>query len=201
MTNKIEIQNKVQTEDFMHDLIALLLPHINKSDIRPAFQTTKKNNPTGRNFISQNGETSGLVGFTNTDNFIYFKVVCDPNNDSQSEVEADDTASFIRTIELTVYIYGEQSQNNALILKSLMRTTRAQSYINLNGYYQLNEGDIKYVPEDINGEWWDRYDVTFHFNTRVVITPANEDRVETAIGYESGDTPRIRINGGNENAN
>lgn len=190
------IQTKEQIEDFMHDVIANILPHIDKSNIRPAFQKTKRNNPAGANIVSQSGEVDGLVGFTNTDNFIYFKVLENPQNNDESEVEPDDTTSFIEVIELTVYIYGEKAQRNALLLKALMRTTRVQDYLNLNGYYQLNEGDVNPLSENINGEWWDRTDVTFYFTRKVVIEVKPEDAIAIAKEYNSGVLPEVIIDGG-----
>lgn len=191
------IQTKEQIEDFMHDVIASILTHIDKSNIRPAFQKTKRNNPAGMNVVSQSGEFDGLRGFTNTDNFIYFRVLENNNSDTESEVDPDDTTSFIEDIELTVYIYGEYAQRNALLLKALMRTTRVQNYLNLNGYYQLNEGTITPLSETINGEWWDRTDVVFNFVRKVVINVDPEDTIDTAKNYNGGSLPDIIIDGGN----
>lgn len=194
------IQTKEQIEDFMHDVIANILPHIEKSNIRPAFQKTKRNNPAGANVISQSGEIDGLRGFTNKDNFIYFRVLENPQSNTESEVEPDDTTSFIEHIELTVYIYGEKAQRNALLLKALMRTTRVQDYLNLNGYYQLDEGDITPLSENNNGEWWDRTDVKFNFTRKVVIEVEPEDEITIAKSYNKGVLPEVIVDGGNRDA-
>jgi len=189
-------RTREQTEDFFHDVIALMLPGIQKSNIRPAFQKTKRNNPVAENYISQDGIGSGLKGFDNKSDFVYFRVRQDNGNDQEPEIDAGDNATFLQEIELTVYIYGVHSQTNAVILKSLMRTNRIQTYLNGNGYYQTEEDSITPLTEEINGEWWDRVDVTFHFMCKIEIVNALEDSIEIAKGYNTGlPTPNIILDG------
>lgn len=193
----MRLQTKEQTEDFMHDVIAMILTRVDKSNIRPAFQKTSKSNPAGKNYISQDGLKNGLEGFTNLDNFIYFKVLENNDNSSLPEVEPDDSATYIKTVELTVYIYGEEAQQNALLLTSLIRTNRVQNYLNLNGYFQLDDQNINPLSEIINGQWWDRVDVTLNFNCRIDLPVAREDQIEYAKKYNTGELPEIV--GGNNN--
>lgn len=194
----MQLQTKEQVEDFMHDVIAMILTRIDKSNIRPAFQKTSKNNPAGKNYISQDGLTNGLEGFTNLDNFIYFKVL--DYDEYTSEVEPDDSTTVIKPIELTVYIYGDEAQQNALLLTSLIKTSRVQNYLNLNGYYQLEENRITPIQEIINGQWWDRFDVVLRFNCRIDLPVKKEDQIEFAKNYNDGNIPRILIDGGDGNA-
>lgn len=194
----MQLQTKEQVEDFMHDVIAMILTRIDKSNIRPAFQKTSKNNPAGKNYISQDGLTNGLEGFTNLDNFIYFKVL--DYDEYTSEVESDDSTTVIKPIELTVYIYGDEAQQNALLLTSLIKTNRVQNYLNLNGYYQLEGNRITPIQEIINGQWWDRFDVVLRFNCRIDLPVKKEDQIEFAKNYNDGNIPRILIDGGDGNA-
>lgn len=194
----MQLQTKEQVEDFMHDVIAMILTRIDKSNIRPAFQKTSKNNPAGKNYISQDGLTNGLEGFTNLDNFIYFKVL--DYDEYTSEVEPDDSTTVIKPIELTVYIYGDEAQQNALLLTSLIKTSRVQNYLNLNGYYQLEGNRITPIQEIINGQWWDRFDVVLRFNCRIDLPVKKEDQIEFAKNYNDGNIPRILIDGGDGNA-
>ena len=188
-------RTREQTEDFFHDVIALILPSIDKSNIRPAFQKTKRATPAAQNYISQEGIGSGLRGFDNKSDFIYFRVKQDAGNASEPEVDAEDNTSFIQEVELTVYIYGVHSQTNAVILKSLMRTSRVQTYLNSNGYFQAEEGSINPISEDINGEWWDRVDVTFNFQCKVEILTALQDTVRIAKSFNTGLNTPIIVDG------
>ena len=148
----MRIQSRIQIEDFVHDVIALALPHIAKSDIRPAYQKTKQAIPAGRNKITQSGEADGLAGYTNEDNFIYFYVDTTVDEYAESEVTQDNDVSLIRVIPVTVYCYGADSASNALMLKALLRSVQVQHFMNFNGYYQYSEGRITPLMEDINGE-------------------------------------------------
>jgi len=196
----MRLQSREQVEDFMHDVISLALPRIAKSNIRPTSQKTLKNNPAGKNSISQNGLSDGLEGFTNQDNFVYFKVLDNNNNSNFSEVEDDDFTTFVKSIDLIVYIYGQNAAEHAVLLAALMRTNRLQEYLNLNGYYQIEEQNINPLSEIINGQWWDRVDVTFHFGCRVDIPVAPEDRIEYAESYNDGESARFIIDGEQKNA-
>jgi hypothetical protein len=71
------------------DIIAMILPDIDKSNIRPAYQKTKQPQPTGMNYVSQDGKSNGIMSFGNTDNFVYFYVRPDVNSEAESEVSAD----------------------------------------------------------------------------------------------------------------
>lgn len=189
----MRIQSRRETEDFFHDIIAYTLPHIDKSNIRPAYQKTKKPIPAGGNFISQDGKGNGLVPFTNEDNFVYFWVdMNDPSNNDESEVSEDNKVTYIRNIRLIVYCYGEDSSNNALRVKSLVRSIKVQHLLNFNGYYQLNDGSITSMFEDINGEWWERNDLEMHFTCRVDFRHDPEDEPVIALG----DSPKVIVDGG-----
>lgn len=194
----MKLRNRIETEDFFHDVIALILPHIEKSNIRPAFQKTKKNNPAGANYISQSGITDGLVGFTNTDDFIYFKVIENATDGTHVEVNVDDSATYINEIELTVYIYGNKAQENALLLRSLIRTERISNYLNSNGYYQTEQENTRPISEIINGEWWDRTDVTLNFTCRIDLPVIICNQIPTAESYNTGNYPDIIIDGVNK---
>lgn len=154
----------------------MALPHIAKSDIRPAYQKTKQAIPAGRNKITQSGETDGLAGYTNEDNFIYFYVDTTVDEYSESEVTQNNDVSLIRVIPVTVYCYGADSASNALMLKALLRSIQIQHFMNFNGYYQYSEGRITPLMEDINGEWWERNDVTFTLTNKVDLETEKEDR-------------------------
>lgn len=193
----MKLLTRETTEDFFHDIIAKILPHMQKSDIRPAFQKTKQPNPAGRNYIS-NGDDSnnGLLGFTNTDNFCYFKIDFDKNSSHEAEVDVYGNVTIVRLIDLTVYLYGKASANNALLVKSLMRSTYIQDTLNSNGYYLTSEGYITPLDENINGEWWERNDVNIQFECRVEIDVDSKDLPQDVVGYNEGTAiPKLIVDG------
>lgn len=170
----MRLQSRIETEDFIHDVIAMCVPYIDKSNIRPAFQKTKQPLPAGSNYISQDGKTNGLDPFDNKSNFIYFYVNQNDGSD-ESEVTLENDVSITRYIKVTVYCYGSQSANNALRIKALMRSQQVQQFLNYNGYYQEEEGTITQLNEDINGEWWERNDLELNFNCSVEFETGPED--------------------------
>ena len=190
----MKLYSRNDTEDFFHDIIAKILPKLNKSDIRPAFQKTKQPNMAGRNFISNGDESNnGLVGFTNTDDFCYFNIEFERNNDNESEVLADGKVFICRRINLIVYLYGNNSPNNALLVKALMRSLHIQNELNRNGYYQISEGVITPLNEEINGEWWERHDVAIEFECLIELEPEKENISQSAIGYNTGEADPVIV--------
>lgn len=162
----MRIQTRIETEDFFHDIIARIVPYIDKSNIRPAYQKTKQPLPAGSNYISQDGKNNGLNPFSNLSNFIYFYV--NPNNNSEEpEVTEDNRVSIIRHINMIIYCYGQDSANIALRIKAFMRSIPVQNELNYNGYYLEDDGEITSLHEDINGEWWERNDLELNFTCRV----------------------------------
>lgn len=191
----MKLQSREETEDFFHDVIADILTDIDKSNIRPAYQKTKQPLPAGSNFVSQNGLANGIMPYENTTDFVYFYVKMDDGNDLESEVSADNHTEFIRQINVIVYCYGENSSNNALKLKALMRSQHIQFKLNYNGYYQLEEDNISNTFEDIHGEWWERNDVIMHFTCKAEFDYEPEDAPVIA----KTDNKQVLINGGELN--
>lgn len=171
----MKIQSRIQVEDFVHDVIAMALPNIDKSDIRPAYQKTKQPIPAGRNFLTQDGEENGLVGYTNEDEFVYFYVDTSLPEENSSEVTADNKVTIIRNYPVTVYCYGKNSSTNAVILKALLRSIHIQHYMNFNDYYLYTEGTITPIMDNYNGEWYERNDVTFVLTSKADIETEKED--------------------------
>lgn len=192
----MNMMTRGQTEDFFHDVISLMVPSIDKSNIRPAFQKTKQPNMAGKNYISYGDDiNNGLEGFSNTDDFIYFRVNFDTIENNQSEVTPEDKVSIVRDVELTVYIYGDNAANNALRIKSLLRSQKIVDYLNRHGYYQTSEGYITPLFEEINEEWWERSDLSVHFGCSVEINPDDRPN-DWALGYNKGlPVPSIVVNG------
>lgn len=188
----MRLQTREETEDFFHDIIADILTDIDKSNIRPAYQKTKQPQPAGMNFVSQNGLANGIMPYENTSDFVYFYVKMDDDNELESEVSAENRTEFIRVVNVRVYCYGENSANNALKLKALVRSQHIQFKLNYNGYYQLGEGTISPMFEDINGEWWERTDVDLQFTCKAEFEYAPEDAPVIA----KSDNKNILIDGG-----
>lgn len=193
----MNLMTRQQTEDFFHDVISKMLPKIEKSNIRPAFQKTKQPNMAGKNYISQGDDiNNGLEGFTNTDDFAYFRVIFDERNENEAEVTLDNNVSIVRKVDLTVYLYGDNSANNALIIKALLRAIHIQDYLISHGYYQVTEGNITPMFEDIHGEWWERNDITIQFEYRVEIEPNRDEQNVIATGYNQGlPAPKTVVDG------
>lgn len=193
----MKIKRIEEIEDFMHDVISTILPHIQKSDIRPAFSLSKQPAPAGRNFVSQGSDiNNALIGFTNMNDFIYFRVRFDERSNEESEVAEDGSVSIVRIAELIVYCYGPESANNAFKLKGLMRSIPVQEYLNKHEVYQLTEGQITPLEEEINEEWWERYDVSFNFTFRIEFEQDKDLLPRFSQGLSKGKkTPELVIDG------
>lgn len=174
------MQNKLRTqeeyEDIFQEALKQILPNVKPSDIRPAFNKDG-GNIVAKNFIGKPEDNmDGLVGFTNRDQFVYFRVTFDDATDEigQAEVHPDDTVEINRPVKLYVYNYGDGCMDMALYEKGLMRSNTISTYLNNLGIYLLNESGLIPVTEYVNSVPWTRCDITFVFNEIVKLNSIKE---------------------------
>jgi len=66
---------------------------------------------------------------------------------------------------LHCYCYGPQSYDNADLIRSKILTQSLKSKLHLNGVAIVPEiPTIINTPEQAQGQWWTRYDITLVFN-------------------------------------
>ena len=98
------------------------------------------------------------------DSVIYIKVIFD-----QDAVEAytheDGHIKQQRLITLKCEVYGEKSQQIAIMLNALIRADYILQYLTHGGMWLYSSPSaISEVHEFINGLWYERHDLEFEFN-------------------------------------
>ena len=158
-------------EDSIHSLIKACLPDVAPSNIRPAYQKTKQNNPMGVNHMDAfDPMKDGIDSAQNKTDIVYFWWHFDPLDLLSTSVETSEdgvTISSLIPFRLTISCYGKNSMPNAIRLKAYFRTPDL-----LNSMLQLNsvlnsEPTLTTFPEEINEEWWERTDLDLSFMTLV----------------------------------
>lgn len=160
-------------EDFFHDIICKMLPKFKRSNIRPTYQ---KNGGKALNNIVVDGGVVGAEGFQKGSNIIYLTVIFDTDT-FESFTYEDGSVDVTRGLSLKLNIYGDQSQEVALILFSLFRQNQFLMEFESNNIALSSIGDITQFIEPINGEFWERRDLTIKFNENVSIPVPNLNKV------------------------
>lgn len=174
-------------EDYFHDLICLMLPKFKRSDIRPTYQ---KNGGRAVTNVIEDGKVVAVNGFTNGSNVIYYTVIFEDNIDLDSYTHLDGNVDITRAVNLKIYIYGNQSQEIALILKSLFRHNQIMMDFESKGFALLKTGSIMQLNEIINGEVWERRDLTITFNENIDIPVPSLNKVVIL----NNDSVKVEVN-------
>lgn len=155
-----KMRTRQEYEDIIHDLICRMLPKFPPEDIKPAYQFNRTY--SGKNAIALTPEDDGIMGYTNVDNFMFFVVKFDPLT-FQPYADAEGNMDTNRVIEVTCSVYGESSANVALLINSLLLGSDAQLFMQGYGLHTYDDFSwgITQINEEINGEYWERHDVTF----------------------------------------
>lgn len=160
-------------EDLFHDIVCKMLPKFKRSNIRPTYQ---KNGGKATNNIIVDGKVVGVDGFTSGANVIYISAIFDPDM-LEPSVHDDGSVDITRRFSIHFYIYGDQSQEVALIIYSLIRSNFVLSELNNKGIFLETTGNINQLYEEINGEIWERRDLECKFNENVSIPVPTLDKV------------------------
>ena len=180
---KNEYRKLEEYEDIFHDAFMLMLPKFNPSNIRPAYLA--EGGFAAKNQI-QNNCSDGLSGFSNKDNFIYLSVLPDSDN-LQSFTYPDGSVRITRSISLRVSIYGEESDQLALITSSLIHTDAVLNFLNSKGLYiydNANGIQITNMNEEINAQFWRRRDYVLKFNEGVTVINPNMNKYAEKANME-----------------
>lgn len=178
--NIVKMRTRSQYEDIVHDLICRILPKFPPEDIHPAYQF--KRSYAGKNVVSLTPGDDGVTGYTNEDNFMFFAVKFDVLS-FLPYIDEEGAADTTRVIEVTCNVYGESSANVALLIQSLILDHDAQSYLHSFGLHTFDEysWNITQVNEQINGEYWERHDVSFKLcECTDLVVPYFAELAETA---------------------
>lgn len=156
----VKMRTRSQYEDIVHDLICRMLPKFPPQDIKPAYQADRSY--LGKNDISLSPADDGITGYTNIDNFMFFNIKFDSVL-TQPFVDIDGSADLSRIIEVQCSVYGQSSNNVALLIYSLLMGYDAQAFMHSYGLHTYDElgWNIIQVNEEINGQFWERHDVIF----------------------------------------
>lgn len=174
------LRQREKYEDLFHDIVCKMLPKFKRSNIRPTYQ--KKPGKMYDNTIID-GKVVGVDGFTNGANIIYISATFDADVLTPN-VNDDGSVDITRNFNIHFYIYGNQSQEVALIIYSLMRSNFVLNELNSNGIFLETTSGINQMYEEINGEIWERRDLECKFNENVDIPVPTLDKV-SIVGDES----------------
>lgn len=163
MANKL--RSREEYEDLFHDIICKMLPKFKRPNVRPTYQ---HNQGKAVKNIIEDGKVIGVEGFTKDSNVIYISVDFDEGT-YESFTYPDGSVDVTRKFVLKLNIYGNQSQEVALIIWSLMRQEQFMQMFNSLGIALESTDNIVQMHEIINGEIFDRRDVKFTFNENVSI--------------------------------
>ena len=168
-----ELNKREYYEDLFHDIVCKMLPKFKRSNIRPTYQ-----NNGGRAVVNHivDGVVVSVNGFTANSNIIYITVTFD-NDTFNSYIEDDGSTSVTRRFNVKFTAYGNQSQQVALIIWSLIRNNQFLYELESKGIFLESNGSINQMYEEINGEIWERRDVNMRFNENVSIPVPSLDKV------------------------
>lgn len=167
------LRQREKYEDMFHDIVCKMLPKFKRSNIRPTYQ--KKPGKMYDNTI-EDGKVTSVDGFTNGANIIYISATFDADVLTPN-VEDDGSVDITRNFSIHFYIYGDQSQEVALIIYSLIRSNFVLDELNKNGIFLETTSGINQMYEEINGEIWERRDLECRFNENVSIPLPTLDKV------------------------
>lgn len=176
----VTMRTRRQYEDIIHDFICRILPKFPPEDIRPAYQPVTSY--TGKNMVSLNPADDGITGYSNVDNFMYFVVKFD-NVTALPYIDEDGSADTTRILEVTCTVYGESSANVALLLDTLILGPDAQAFLHQYGLHTYNESSwsVSQMNEEINGQYWERHDVSFRLMESIdLVVPYEPEIAEKA---------------------
>jgi hypothetical protein len=107
------------------------------------------------------------------------------------------TTQYTRVWQARLVLYGPNSFDNARLIKScLFLDWVTDALANSNLYLITDVADPTRSPEEFEGQWWERSDITFHLNENVVetITVQSVASVEViGISNDSGQAFDITI--------
>ena len=167
-----------QYEDYIQSVIRFMLPKYNKKNIRPSYQTV--GGYTAKNIINQQYE-DGISGFSEKDDFIYFKVKFKPEKESFINTDTEDV-TIQRYITVDFSVYGHNSAIMAATIVALFRTSAVLANLDRNGFYLFESTQPEEAKEPINGTWWERHDFTVTLNESIYIqNPNKADIAESAV--------------------
>lgn len=176
-----KLRQRKEYEDLFHDIVCKMLPKFKRSNVRPTYQT--EGGKASENVVVEGGVVS-TNGFTNGSNFIYITAVFDPDV-MEPSVNDDGSVDITRSFEMRFNVYGNQSQEVALIIWSLIRGNQILQELESRGIFLETTNGINQMNEIINGEVWERRDFSFRFNENVSIPVPVLDKVvlidETAV--------------------
>lgn len=168
-----KLRQRREYEDLFHDIVCKMLPKFKRSNIRPTYQT--EGGKAVDNIVVDGGVVA-TNGFTNGSNFIYITAIFDPDV-LEPSVNEDGSVDITRSFEIRFNVYGNQSQEVALIIWSLIRGNQILYDLEAKGIFLENTRGITQMNEIINGEVWERRDFTFRFNENVSIPVPVLDKV------------------------
>lgn len=184
-----------QYEDFFQEMLAMMLPSVNRRNIRPSYSNTIAFASIVDEKPDYTTETNGIDA---DDTLIYFKVIYD-NEAIESFVHQDGTIQQQRFLNLKVEIYGKKRQQIGIILNALIRADYILHYLNYNGMWLYNTGNGNGdAHEFMHGQWYERYDIEWTFNECLEIdvpklpTTAKEANV-TVVEDEPIKTITVRV--------
>lgn len=196
------MKNREWYEDSIQSIICLCLPKVPKSNIRPAYQKTKLNNPFAVNHMDKSDPMKdGVKAVQNETDIIYFWLHFDPLDILATEVEINDAGSFIDTVipfKLTITCYGADSMMNGIRLKAVARTPNVlNAFLNLD-FVMTSEPQLSSFSEEFNEEWWERTDVDLDFSARISdfidsgMIPALSS-TKMGVGYSKSTSGKVAI--------
>jgi hypothetical protein len=148
---------------------------------------------------------SGAPAIDINENYVYLRVMeVDNSYNRQREYqlsnEGDDLVSkvgYTRVISLNCVLYGENSFDNAQIVRDGMFSKSVRDTLGEQFIFLIP--DIvapKRIPEPFQGQWWERCDVEFRFNELIIRETAVNavGSVEVEVNRENGDVDTFIVN-------
>lgn len=172
-------------ESSIHNILCKCLPKIEPSNIRPAYNKSKLTNAFATNYVSGTNEMkNGIESVTNTRTFIYYWLHFDSLDSLTTEVSDDISA--VLPMRLTVSIYGKDSFPLAARLRAFMRTEGVLfKMFNMQAVLD-SDPSIDTFPEEIQGQWWERNDVTIRINVLVDDFVGGKEAAQFSLGEGKG---------------
>lgn len=117
--------------------------------------------------------TAGQPGFKITDNLVFLRVT---SSDSPINKQRDivyengiETESYTRVIESHWTFYGNNGFDTADFIRHSLYLQTYKDILKTNNLFMiLDVPNINRIPEEFEGQWWQRSDLTINFNELVV---------------------------------